>query len=51
MFVLQSFIGYTFGIFFGALCRDAASATALIPLALIPMLVFAGLAVNIETMP
>ena len=47
----MAFEGYLFGMFFGVLCKDATAAANLLPMVLIPILIFGGLAVNINTIP
>jgi hypothetical protein len=44
-------IGYFFGLFFGVMCKDSNKAIQLLPMAMIPMLLFGGLVVNLETIP
>ena len=51
IYLFMAFLGYIFGMFFGVLCRDAAAAANFLPMVIIPMLMFAGLAVNINTIP
>lgn len=43
--------GYLFGLFFGVLVKDQTAAVNLLPMVVIPILLFAGLVVNINDIP
>lgn len=51
IFILMALEGYFFGLFFGVLCKDEQSAINLLPMVLIPIIIFGGLAVNIKDIP
>ncbi len=43
--------GYLFGLFFGVLNKDSVKAINFLPLVVIPMMVYGGLVVNLDTIP
>jgi ABC-type multidrug transport system permease subunit len=43
--------GYIFGMFFGAVCRDQATTSHLLPIVLLPIMIFGGLVVNVNNIP
>lgn len=47
----MAFEGYIFGMFFGAICKDQATATHLLPIVLIPIMIFGGLIINVNSIP
>ena len=47
----MAFEGYLFGMLFGVLCKTGNAAANLLPMVLIPILIFGGLVVNINTVP
>jgi len=49
--MLMGLLGYFFGIFFGILCKNEITAINLLPMVLIPMLLFGGPAININSIP
>ena len=46
--MIMALEGYLFGMFFGVLCKDENSAISLLPMVVIPILIFGGLVVNIN---
>jgi hypothetical protein len=51
LYLIMAFEGYLFGLFFGVVCKNETIAVNLMPMAMIPMLIFGGLAVNINDIP
>jgi ABC-type multidrug transport system permease subunit len=49
--MLQGFAGFMIGLIIGILCKTEQMAVQIIPLIMVPMLLFGGLAVNLNTIP
>ena len=47
----MSLEGYFFGMFFGVLCRDDRTASNLLPMVILPIMMFGGLVVNLADIP
>lgn len=51
IFVILAVSGYLFGMMFGVLNKDAEQSITILPLAVIPILIFGGLVVNTNDIP
>lgn len=49
--VIMALQGYLFGLMFGVLCKDSETGITLLPLVIIPILVFGGLVIRISDIP
>jgi ABC-type multidrug transport system permease subunit len=51
IYLLQGFAGYMMGLIIGVLCKSEQFAVQIVPLILIPMVLFGGLAINLNSIP
>jgi len=51
VYLLQGFAGFMLGLIIGVLCKTEQLAVQIVPLLMIPMVLFGGLNVNLSTIP